>query len=239
MSDKPADQPNLIANTVADTRKKKSDDITYPVSKKLNINFSAYEDRLLVKAERLGIDDVTLLITRRMTILVLQQVLSRLPELSGLDKTPAAYWQEVLQMSHQGAMEAKTRADKAEAEQKPANVDVDQAAANAVPASDAKTKAADVPGIPGIYLATELTVQVSNERLTLAFRGLQMPDAMTKASQHVPVLAIPLSLDNVHQLIELFITKAREANWHLPVDLPWLESPKVSSAPADGSFRTH
>jgi hypothetical protein len=158
--------------------------------------------------------------------------LSKLPELSGLDKTPAAYWQEVLQMSHQGAMEAKTRADKAEAEQKPTSVDVDQTAGSSGPAGDA-------PAIPGIYLATELTVQVSADRLTLAFRGLQMPDAMTKASQHVPVLAIPLSLDNVHQLIELFITKAREAHWHLPVDLPWLESPTVANAPADGSFRTH
>jgi hypothetical protein len=55
----------------------------------------------------------------------------------------------------------------------------------------------------------------------------------------VPVLAIPLSLENVHQLIELFITKAREAYWQLPVDLPWLESPTVANAPADGSFRTH
>ena len=195
-------------------------DINYPVSKKLNINFSAYEDRLLVNAERIGIDDVTLLMTRRMTILVLQQILSRLPELSGLNKTPAAYWQEVLQMSHQGAMEAKTRADKVEAEHKPLSAKPDEPS-------------------KGIYLATELTVQVSADRLTLAFRGLQMPDAMTKAAQHVPVLAIPLSLDNVHQLIELFITKAREAHWHLPVDLPWLESPTVANAPADGSFRTH
>jgi hypothetical protein len=195
-------------------------DINYPVSKKLNINFSAYEDRLLVNAERIGIDDVTLLMTRRMTILVLQQILSRLPELSGLNKTPAAYWQEVLQMSHQGAMEAKTRADKVEAEHKPLSAK---------------------PGEPskGIYLATELTVQVSADRLTLAFRGLQMPDAMTKAAQHVPVLAIPLSLDNVHQLIELFITKAREAHWHLPVELPWLESPKAANTSADGIFRTH
>jgi hypothetical protein len=123
-------------------------------------------------------------------------------------------------MSHQGAMEAKTRADKVEAEHKPLSAK---------------------PGEPskGIYLATELTAQVSADRLTLAFRGLQMPDAMTKAAQHVPVLAIPLSLDNVHQLIELFITKAREAHWHLPVELPWLESPKAANTSADGIFRTH
>ncbi|MDP2285537.1 MAG: hypothetical protein Q8L06_15475, partial [Pseudohongiella sp.] len=52
------------------TPAKKSLDVTYPLSKKLNINFSAYEDRLLMKAERAGIDDVTLLMTRRMTMLV-------------------------------------------------------------------------------------------------------------------------------------------------------------------------
>ncbi|TFH75449.1 hypothetical protein E3V39_04870 [Gammaproteobacteria bacterium LSUCC0112] len=238
MSDNLADLPTMIAN--------KPVDITYPLSKKLNINFSAYEDRLLVKAERIGIDDVTLLMTRRMTMLVLQQVLSRLPELSGLDKTPAAYWQEVLQMSHQGAMEAKTRADKAESEQKSAAADAEKAAnadkdESLAQDNDKKSAepSADPKGEQGIYLATELTVQVKGDRLTLAFRGLQMPDAMTKASQHVPVLAIPLSLDNVHQLIELFITKAREANWHMPVDLPWLESPKPVSVPADGSFRTH
>jgi hypothetical protein len=123
-------------------------------------------------------------------------------------------------MSHQGAMEAKTRADKVEAEQKPLSAKPDEPS-------------------KGIYLATELTVHVRADRLTLAFRGLQMPDAMTKAAQHVPVLAIPLSLDNVHQLIELFITKAREAHWHLPVELPWLESPKAANESADGSFRTH
>jgi len=212
-------------------------DVNYPVSNKVNINFSAYEDRLLVKAERMGIDDVTMLMTRRMTMLVLQQVLSRLPELSGLDKTPAAFWQEVLQMSHQGAMEAKTRADKADAEQKATSTGDEQTGGSADAAGD--VKGPDAQETPEIYLATELTVQVSADRLTLAFRGLQMPEAMTKASQHLPILAIPLSLDNVHQLIELFITKAREANWHLPVDLPWLESPKVATAPADGSFRTH
>lgn len=212
-------------------------DVNYPVCKKLNINFSAYEDRLLVRAERTGIDDVTLLMTRRMTILVLQQVLSKLPELSGLDKTPAAYWQEVLQMSHLGAMEAKTRADKADADQKAAGAGTGQA--GGVAGETGEKKVADAPEATDIYLGTELTVQVSADRLILAFRGLQMPDAMTRVSKHLPVLAIPLSLDNVHQLIELFITKAREANWHLPVELPWLESPKAVNAPADGSFRTH
>lgn len=199
---------------------------TYPVSQKLNISFSALEDRLIVHAERLQTDPVIMLFTRRMTILVLQQIIARLPELSGLTKTPAAYWQDVLQMTHQQAMQAKTEADKsaaaaskAEGETKPKS-----------PASSGQT----------IYLATELTVQLNtNQRLMLAFRGLRMPEAMTQSQQHQPVLAIPLTVDNVHQLIELLIIKCQEAQWHLPLDLPWLSPPEAPSAPVGGSVMQH
>jgi hypothetical protein len=200
-------------------------DMTYPVSQKLNINFSAFEDRLIVRAERTGAEPATLLFTRRMTILVLQQVLARLPELSALDKTPAAYWKEVLQMAHQQAMTVKTEADNAE---KQAQADTDVGADAAAPA--ANTRGAESSQI---YLATELTVQLQKQRLTLAFRDLAMPDAMTNPSQHVPVLAIPLTVDNVHQLLELLIVKAQEAQWHLPVDLPWLQPSN------DGMLQSH
>lgn len=201
---------------------KSAGDQSYPISQKLNINFSAFEDRLIVRAERLGAEPVTLLFTRRMTILVLQQVLARLPELSALDKTPAAYWKEVLQMAHQQAMAVKTETDNAEKQAK-------------ATASDPGGSAPAAPetATSHIYLATELTVQLQKQRLTLAFRGLAMPDAMTHPSRHSPVLAIPLTVDNVHQLIELLIVKAQEAQWHLPVDLPWLQPSN------DGMLKSH
>lgn len=194
---------------------------TYPVSQKMHVDFSAFEDRLIVRAERLGADPVTLLFTRRMTVLVLQQVVARLPELSALDKTPAAYWKEVLQMAHQQAMAVKTEADEA-AKQLRTDGEATTPAFNT--SANAQSQ---------IYLATELTVQLQKQRLTLAFRGLAMPDAMTQPSQHVPVLAIPLTVDNVHQLIELLIVKAQEAQWHLPMDLPWLQPSN------DGMLKSH
>lgn len=199
---------------------------TYPLSQKLNVSFSALEDRLIVRADRMQAEPVIMLFTRRMTMLVLQQTIARLPELSALDKTPAAYWQDVLQMAHQQAMQAKTEADKMAA--KPSDtLDADKPK----PASGEKQ---------AIYLATELTVQVNpNHRLTLAFRGLQMPDAMTEARPHLPLLAIPLTVDNVHQLIELLIVKCQEAQWNLPLDLPWLSSPAASPAPTGGVVLSH
>lgn len=203
-------------------------DQTYPLSQKLNISFSALEDRLIVRADRMQAEPVIMLFTRRMTLLVLQQTIARLPELSALNKTPSAYWQEVLQMAHQQAMQAKTDADKTAAAAKQSDAgDADKPG----PTSDEKQS---------IYLATELTVQVNRDhRLTLAFRGLRMPDAMTEARPHQPLLAIPLTVDNVHQLIELLIVKCQEAQWHLPLDLPWLSPPAASSAPTGGIVLAH
>ncbi|RTZ43174.1 hypothetical protein EKL30_09825 [Candidimonas sp. SYP-B2681] len=197
---------------------------SYWLSKQLNITFSPYEDRLIIRAERGKHGVANLLLTRRMVMIVLNQLLGSLPELSGLNKTPAQYWQDVLQMSHQQAMEAKTEADDATAT---------AAAAQVATEAPAKPDAEAVPkqtASPAIYLATELTVQRDDKQLVLAFRGLPMPRAMTDPCKHESVFASPLQLDHVHQLIQLLITKAQEAQWHLPLDLPWLESLKTQAS---------
>lgn len=206
----------------------KSKDTTYPVSKQFNIHFSPYEDRLVVRAQRTDKSEAHMLLTRRMVMLVLQQLLGKLPALTGLEKTPAAYWQEVLQMAHQEAMESKATADKALADEmeqkKAAKADaVAKGETTAEQVGEQQEAASPVP--ENLYLATELTVQASGEQLTMAFKGLAMPAAMVKPSQPEPVFAIPLQVENVHQLIELLIAKCQQAQWHLPLELPWLEAP--------------
>ena len=85
-----------------------------------------------------------------------------------------------------------------------------------------------------LFLATELTTQIDGEQLTLAFKGLAMPEAMVKPSQPAPIFAIPLQVENVHQLIELLIAKCQQAQWHLPLELPWLEAPDAGNAGGSG-----
>lgn len=195
-------------------------DTTYWLSQQFQITFSAYEDRLVVTANRGEHGQVKLLVTRRMVMIVLHELLAKLPVLTGLSKTPAEYWQEVLQMEHQQAMQAKEAADQAAA---PAAAQTpDQATDQASPSSSPTPKA-----MPPIYLATELIVQLQEKQLTLAFKGLPMPQAMVTASAHEPVLAISLQPEHVHQLIQLLITKSQEAQWHLPVNLPWLKNPQL------------
>lgn len=201
MSDTPAQTPGAR-------------DSAYPLSTQLNISFSPYEDRLVLKSKDSQHQASVLLLSRRMVMIVLQQLLSKLPGLSGLDKTPAQYWQEVLQMAHQQAMQTKAKS---------AQTTSDQLSRSA--SGIQKDSTATKPGT--IFLATELTVKLESQRLILAFKGLPMPRAMTVASAPEPVFALSLQPGHVHQLIELLITKAQEAVWHLPLELPWLENPKA------------
>ncbi|HZH56314.1 hypothetical protein [Yanghanlia caeni] len=196
-------------------------DTTFPLSTSLNLSFSAYEDRLLLRSQRVNRDPVNVLVTRRMTIIVLAQLLANLPELSGLDKTPAQYWQEVLQMAHQNALESGRATKPGEGGADKGN---DAAADTSAEAGDAaKKKPGKLEG--GIYLATSLTMQRKDDQLIMALSGLPMPSAMTEPREREPLFAIPLQVENVHQLIQLIIDKAQEADWHLPLNLPWLESP--------------
>lgn len=196
-----------------------SGDTTYPLTTKVNVNFSVYEDRLVLRANRGEHGPVALLLTRRMVLVVLQHLVGQLPRLEGLDQTPAQYWQDVLQMAHQRAMEARQPAS---SDEKPEpDAPADASAANDKPANP-----------PELFLATELTLKRDGRELLVAFKGLPMPQAMTNPSPHVPVVAIGLQAENVHQLVQLLITKAHEARWHLPLDLPWLESPGESKGSA-------
>ena len=199
-------------------------DAAFPLSTSLNIVFSAYEDRLVLRSRRVNRDPINVLLTRRMTIIVLGQLLANLPDLSGLDKTPTQYWQEVLQMAHQTALDSG-RSSKAESKEK-AESEV----------GEPSKKPAKKPGrIEGaIYLATSLTMQRKGDQLILAFSGLPMPAAMTEPREREPLFAIPLQVEHVHQMIQLIIDKAQEADWHLPVNMPWLESPADVPAPTIG-----
>jgi len=215
--------PGGTAGTPAD-----SEETTFPLSSSLNITFSAYEDRLVLRSKRVNRDPVNVLLTRRMTIIVLAQLLTNIPELSGLDKTPAQYWQEVLQMAHQNALESGRNEREAaraagEVDEADEAEDVEEAVEESAESEAPSAKRGKLEG--GLYLATSLTMQLKDEQLIMALTGLPMPCAMTEPCDREPLFAIPLQVEHVHQLIQLLIDKAREADWHLPVNLPWLESP--------------
>jgi hypothetical protein len=205
-----------------------SESTTYPLSRQFSIGYSAYEDRLLLTTELADQGHTTLLLTRRMVLLMLQQILNKLHALTGLEQTPVSYWQEVLHLAHQTAMQHHATETEVPADASDDAVDTDAARPDLSEGQDNVEPQQKPP--TRLYLATELTTQLDNDRLKLAFKGLPVPDAMQKPCAHVPVLAVSLEANHVHQVIQLLITQATNAMWHLPVELPWLETANTASA---------
>ena len=190
----------------------------FPISHQLNISFNAFEDRLVLRASRTEGEDAAVFLTRRMTLLILKQLLDRLTSMSDLDKTPSEYWQDVMQMGHEKAMQAKHDQDKAQSRQ---NDTATKAETYQAPENAEGSKTAH-----SLYLATEITVKMKDKEVMLALKGLPMPVAMTTPTRQEPILAIPLQQENIHQIIEIFMTRATEASWNLPVQLPWRDAKK-------------
>lgn len=61
---------------------------TYPLCQQFSIGYSAYEDRLMLTTELPEAGHTTLLLTRRMVLLLLKQILNKLPALTGLELLP-------------------------------------------------------------------------------------------------------------------------------------------------------
>ena len=207
-----------------------SEQTTYPLAQRFSVGFSAYEDRLLLTTELREQGPTTVLLTRRMVLLMLKQILNKLPALTGLEQTPVAYWQEVLELSHRQAIEQHKQATASDKSKADAPAPSEQAPTDAAQANEAEEPSPANAATSSLYLATELTTQLTNDQLQLAFKGLPVPEAMQTPCQHVPVLALSLDATQVHQVIQLLITQAAKAMWHLPVDLPWLEA-KSSNKP--------
>lgn len=201
--------------------------VSYPISQQVKVSFSAFEDRLIVRARRLEVEPATVLLTRRMTLLILQQLLKGLTEISELGKTPREYWHDVLEMSHQQAMQAKKTQDEEQAQA--SETGDSEGKADELLVDDEALRQGD------IFLATELTVQAREKELMLALKGLPMPDAMIQRAKHEPILAIPLQRENVHQMIELLMSRAADAQWHLPLELPWQEAESQPGSRNDGA----
>lgn len=186
----------------------KIEGLRYPVSAKLNITYNSVEDRLVVLVQRLKKGPARVLLTRHMTIVMLEQLLARLPEMSGFNKSAPQHWQDILQITHHHAMQSRAATEK-------------QNKAAAAAAGDEAERAAALAKAP-TYLATGMTLGRRELRLLMALRGFLLPDSMTQQSPtHEPIMVIPLELEHVHQIIEVLMIRASEGHWRLPHELPW------------------
>ncbi|MGC9457525.1 MAG: hypothetical protein ACP5DC_08350 [Halothiobacillaceae bacterium] len=210
-----------------------SPSVNYPLGRQLRLHFSPYEDRLVLKVTLAAGAERTILLTRRMVMLVLRQLLKSLPDMLGLEQTPHAYWRDVLEMEHRAAM-----TDPVETGGSAARDTSSRESAADDAAGDAR-QGTEEESTPSLYLATGVSAQRRNESLVLALDGLPLPDAMVNPSAHQALVAVVLEPRQLHQVLDLLVGQAEKANWHLPVDLPWMGDPEPLQAGPPEGVRTH
>lgn len=188
---------------------------SFSLATQLKFRFSPYEDRLLLSSSLKKGGSMTVLMTRRLVLLTLQQLLKQLPVVTGLEQTPSHYWQEVLQLNHQKALQQR----QVEARKNLADTSSTQAESETSFAPVEKSTAE-------LYLATEVVCELQPESriLNLGLKGLKLPEAMVQAQPNQPLVAFSLNEDNLHQVIHQLVTQAQQAQWNLPLNLPWLDT---------------
>ena len=189
-----------------------SSSVTYPLCHRFGLSYSAFEDRLILSTE-LPTGQVRVLLTRNIVIKMIKNLLTHLPTISKLDKTPHALWQEALSLSHQQAIQQHDQTQKLQA-------------ATSLPSGPTTYNVNSDNNMATIetklYLATDVNSQPQGQHLLLGLVGLAVPQAMLSASPHTPILALTLETQHLHQLLQMFLNKATEAQWNIPLDLPWM-----------------
>ena len=201
-----------------------SNSVSYPLCHRFGLSFSSFEDRLILSSE-LSTGPVRVLLTRSIVIKIVKSLLTHLPTISKLDRTPRALWQEALNLSHQQALKQQDQT-----KQLPTDTSLKSGPTTYNVNPDPNTTTIETK----LYLATDVNSQPQDQHLMLGLIGLVIPQAMVTASPHLPILALALETQHLHQLLQMFLNKATEAQWNIPVDLPWM-----TEAPAAQRMYSH
>lgn len=175
--------------------------VTFPVVNRLDMGVDPVEDRVFLMVHTIEHGRRIVLLTRRMTRVVLGHIAKVMERTSeAASRAPSDQRQEVLRMEHMGALST---------------------AAPAAPGQDAASDPAEAmpPEPVPAFLATEVKVRVGGDgSLLLAVLGPRRPAPEGAAPAPDPVCALPLDRASAHRLLGLLNDKAEAAQWDLSAD---------------------
>lgn len=173
---------------------------TFPLSSKFTISFNAHEDRLCLACQLAGDQKCVVLLTRRMVRLVLQHLTKYLTK---FQSEPNAVDQgERINPSSGQVLSSSILA------QDPSVVDsIGKQPEQAVQVDDSSAK----------FLATELTLQLKEASLILAFRGFQSESSVA-IDDIQPIVAFNLDRNLAAKWLEALSMQAQRAQWDLALE---------------------
>jgi hypothetical protein len=157
----------------------------------LQLQYSPFEDRLILSTHAHDKRTIRLLITRRLALPLFARLVSFSQE--------ANHWDEPFATQATGS--------ESQAEQGTNTTDTaTQRQAQAAPLAE--------DAFDPLYLATQVHFEQQGEHLAVAFEGLVLPDAMQQAQPHVPVFAFQLNGADLHKITHIFSRELEQARWN-------------------------
>lgn len=164
----------------------------------LQLQYSPFEDRLILSTHGHDARTIRLLITRRLALPLFERLLSFSQE--------ANYWDEPLATQAPSAALDSQQAKHATQASARLEHETEHPAESATPALD--------DALAQMYLATQVHFEQQGEHLAVAFEGLVLPDAMQQPQLHVPVFAFQLNGADLHKITHLFNREMERARWN-------------------------
>ena len=175
-------------------------DIDYPLTKKIEIGFDEEADRLVFVAETVKDGIQTMVLTRRLLIVLLKNFEELILKLSKATEASPQHKNEILEMESISAAERMPQV---------------------VPESLNFTK--DHMRLINPYLITEIKTQIKEKIIILAFSGRVISDLASNSRSKIAISALRLDRQDAYNLFSMISKKADDVGWNI-LPLPaWLE----------------
>ena len=175
-------------------------DIDYPLTKKIEIGFDEEADRLVFVAETVNDGIQTMVLTRRLLIVLLKNFEELILKLSKATEASPQHKNEILEMESISAAERMPQV---------------------VPESSNFINNHMRSINP--YLITEIKTQIKEKIIILAFSGRVISDLASNSRSKIAISALRLNRQDAYNLFSMISKKADDVGWNISPLPAWLE----------------
>lgn len=212
----------------------------FPRAQRLQVGYSALEDRVILRMSLASGGGCTAWLPRRLMVELIQRINAGLKRSHPAGEGRAAY-DEVLALEHMAAraelsgQRYQTEADQdSDAEETAGQAQAGSArgaaggAAEQPDSSDCSEGAEDTEsaehggGFYPSYLVTKLDVEVRDSALLIGFSGHLLPAEPGILRGSAPVVGVFLTRNQAHEVLHMLSEQSKQAEWGLPRSVSWL-----------------
>jgi hypothetical protein len=175
-------------------------DTDYPITKKIEIGFDEEADRLVFVTETVNHGIQTMVLTRRLLIVLLKNFEKLILKVSKAIEASPQHKNEILEMESISAAERMQQV-------MPESSNFIENYSRSI----------------NLYLITEIKTQIKEKIIILAFSGREVSDLVSNSHSKIAISALRLDRQDAYNLFSMISKKADDAGWNISPSPAWLE----------------